>query len=244
VVYFETNNLPEKRKEFNDKWFKSNDISSGLLNFNYNVLMSLKEGAAIMTFGDMDTFPVWMLQDVPGIRKDVTVLNLSLLAIQEYRNTMFQKLNIPEFIKEYTDGSTAESQKEIIDYIIKNKPEKLTLYVGTPAWKQIEEYEDNLYLIGLGFEYSTENIDNIALLKNNFENNYALDYLTNKFGYDISQGVVDYTNLNYLPGIIKLYQHYKLSGDTKKAEWMKQIGLTIANKTGGGWQIKASEILK
>ena len=85
IVYYEVGGVLDKRKEYNKLWYKSNDISSGVLNYNYNVLMSMKEGAAILTFGDNDTFPLWMLQDVLGIRPDVTVLNISLLNMHGFQ---------------------------------------------------------------------------------------------------------------------------------------------------------------
>jgi hypothetical protein len=244
VVYYETNNLPEKRKEFNLKWFRSNDVSSGILNYNYNVLMSMQQGGVILTFGDNDTFPIWMLQDVLGIRKDITVLNISLLTIPDYKEVLFKKLNIPMLSKEYPDGSTQENNDEILRFIIENKPAGLPLYISTPAWKNLEEYENNLYLVGLVMQYSKENMDNMALLKNNFENKYALDYITNNFSFDISRGVVQKMSVNYLPGIIKLYQHYSLSGDKEKAGKIKQLGLLIADKAGDDWKKKASEMLK
>jgi hypothetical protein len=93
-------------------------------------------------------------------------------------------------------------------------------------------------------EYSNESIDNIALLKNNFENKYALDYLENRFEYDISAGMVDRTNINYLPGIFKLYEHYSLSGDIARAQKMKELGLIVAQKGGQDWYSKALSILK
>ena len=244
VVYYETHGINEKRAEFNKIWFKSNDLSPGILNYNYNVLMSMKQGGAIITFGDNDTFPIWMLQDALGIRTDITVLNVSLLTIPEYRNSVFRKLNIPEFLVEYKDKAPFETQKEISDYIIKNKPDELPLYTSTPAWKQFQDYNENLYIVGLVMEYSKENLDNIALLKNNFDNKYALDYIHNQFNFDISQGIVNRNNVNYLPGIIKLYQHYSLSGETVKANKIKELGLLIADKGGEDWKQKAIEVFE
>ncbi|MBN1186932.1 MAG: hypothetical protein JXB49_31940 [Bacteroidales bacterium] len=244
VVFYESNNDMEGRAEFNQKWFKSNELSVGILNYNYNVLMSMRDDGAILAFGDNDTFPIWMLQDVLNIRPDVTVMNVHLLSIHDYRERIFKKLNIPDLPGEFPKGSTAESQKEIIDHIIKNKPAGLPLYIGTPAWKQFKEYDEDLYIVGLALEYSEENIDNIALLKNNFENKYALDYIRNQFSYDISQGIVNRINVNYLPGIIKLYEHYKLSGETENAEHIKTLGLVIAERGGEDWQKKVAELFE
>ncbi len=66
-------------------------ISRPLQDYGYNMLAGLPQGAVLLTNGDNDTYPPLALQSGLDLRRDVVVLNISLLNLPAYGEAQFKR---------------------------------------------------------------------------------------------------------------------------------------------------------
>ncbi len=209
-------------------WYHSEDYSPGLATWNYNMLVNLAPQAILFTNGDNDTYPAWVLQQVQDFRRDVTVINSSMITIQSYRDLVCQALGIPELkLDEEKAGGRLDLQKAIIDHF--NEKSNRPLYLAISLHPQLRDMmEDDLYLVGMAFRYDTKDFDNLPVLRQYYEQEMLTDQLGGSLHPDPAAGVLSRSNLNYLPALITLLKHYRETGEQtwllRVKKHIRQIG--------------------
>ncbi len=208
------------------KLFEINRISSGALNWGYNVLTEVTENGIVFTAGDNDTYALWIVQEALNYRKDVTVINTSMIQLDDYRAKLFKEKGIAPF--DFDKNELFETK--LFKHIFENNA-KISVHVSTSASAQFTDttITENLYLTGLTYVYSKVDVENIAVIKRNFEKRFLLDHLTKTFSY--SYGDLDSRIKHmYLPGLMKLYFHSKTADDLEGIVYYKGLIDAIAKE--------------
>lgn len=229
----------ETYSKFCKLWKDSGEIATGILSWNYNALIGLEPNAILLTHGDNDTYPSWMLQEVDAVRPDVTVLNVHLLRNRAYCDRMFKQLGIALYPEEAGDAAVWDTDLlPVVDHIMEGTAQPLYLNVTLPRTIR-ESYEEVLYTVGLAFRYSTTPFDNIAMIRENYEQKFLMDYLRMGFAVDEKATVLNAMNVNYLPAFVSLYKDYVKRNELAKATEIKKVLLNIGRANGKEKQILA-----
>ena len=235
-----------KEKQLKDlakRMLKANIYSNANLKWNYNALQSAQANAVFISNGDMDGLPKLVLQYGQGVRKDIlTVSKWFLAQFEDYRATVFKKLGIPKPSKKQTQfQSLSDYADYLAAYILKTSKRPAYISAGTPIqFFRDQGIKDNIYLVGNALKYAQKDFDNTAIIKQNIEEKYFLEYLLNNFQQHPEDEIVKtQMNLTYLPAFVHMKKHYQKKKKTQKVDFYNRLIERIASESG-----RKEEVLK
>jgi hypothetical protein len=218
------------------RMLKANIYSNANLTWNYNALQSIEKNGIIISNGDMDGMPKWVLQYGDNVRPDVLCLSKWLLAqYDDYRKDAMQKAGINRLAKKASDFETMSGYADYLAAaFLKQSKRPAYISAGTPIqFFRDHGIEDQIYLVGNALKYSETAFDNTEFIKKNVEEKYFLEYLFNNFQKHSEDEVVKgQMNLTYLPAFIHLKKHYQKLNKSKEVAHYDQLIQHIATESG------------
>lgn len=203
----------ENRLRYAKKMHEAGILSTSLLNYSYNVLMSVDAEAVLFTEGENTTLPLLALQDIWNVRPDVTVLNLDMMTYSHYRKSKFESSNL--ILNTIADSDPDFKQLLCAALPVENAGRKF-YYALTLTKDNITSLKDQLYVVGLASQLSQTRIDNISLIRENLEKRFLMDYLSVDFNGTSQFDTGNVLSANYLVPFLLLYEHYQKNADIVK----------------------------
>ncbi len=161
--------------------------------YGWNMINFLEDDALLITNGDNDTFPLWYLQQVEGVRPDVDIVNLSLIQINWYIEQLKDR-DVPmsftydeiERMTPYWTRDPESGELKLVSLrditlhdIIRENNWKRPIYFAVTV-DDFQGYYDNLELEGMVFKLLPDKGKHMINVEKTYENvfeNYRYDSL-------------------------------------------------------------------
>lgn len=176
IMLAEVLNEADQRIELAKEVYEAKLIYPSLLNYSYNVLMSTGQEGILVVEGEHSTIPLWVLQDVMGVRQDVKILNLDLIQHCEFLSTWLEEIQLNGL-----DASGNIEKSTLLRELPLSNPDKDFYYALTLSNKDLIPVEERLYVVGLASMHTEIEFDNYQVLQQNVEKKFLMDYLTVNF---------------------------------------------------------------
>ncbi len=128
VIHYLERGEQEKMNVALRKILESGVIADEVMDYSYNMLACLEKDAILVTNGDNDTYPGWILTRVVGYRPDIRLVNQSLLNTDWYPRTLVTD-GVPAFV---TANSLDSLRKAIVEELESLRKTKGPIPEGGP----------------------------------------------------------------------------------------------------------------
>lgn len=204
---------------FGRRYFESGWFSPNLLQYAYNQLAGLPEGAIFIGNGDSELIPKVVLQGGLNKHRDKVIVPLSFLNSTDYVDSLCARLGIQAPKINPAPANWDEAADSIVRYLIE-KSGRPVYFAPTIGTERLKAFSDRLYSEGLVLRYSATPYDNLAVMKRNVEQRYLLDYLRVNFVPQKEWVSAGYLQLNYVVALQPLLRFYRESGDSARLVWL------------------------
>lgn len=172
------------------RFYESGLYPEGSLQYHYNELQGMDEGAVYLGANEGDIIGKLILQRVLGVHQDKILYDENAAMIPKYLKDVFEHIGIPFDEKYYWDELHSMWQEKTLAAVMKYifKHSKIPVYLSAHnMWTYNigeglpDEIKACLYNEGLTMRYSAKPYDNRAVKRRNIEKRYRLEYLRMPF---------------------------------------------------------------
>ena len=221
-----------------NKYYMSGQYPPEMLQYHFNELQGMEEGAVYIAPHEYDIIGKLILQLVKGVHRDKILYDENVAVWPEYIEAVFKRIGLDfnETIWQQLHSSyQEESYPAIFRHICANS--KRPVYVSAPSVASINlmegipaELKPCFYNEGLTLRYSPKPYDNMAVKRRNIESRYWLEYLRMSFEPESEHrrfaAPNTFCRMNYLELLKDQLPYYK-EHDQQRYVWLQDLMTAI-----------------
>ncbi len=203
-------------KQFAELLSKSNLYNAAEVEYNRNVLNSIEQKGILITNGNVDTYPLIMMQQLQGYRTDVGIVCVEWLNSKKYQEEVKKLLDIKQ------------SSSLSMDQLLTAKSLRPVYVALTMPPDFIQKNSNKLFCTGLAMKYSKSKLENLESLAYNWESLFVKSRMND----------AEQINRNYLFPVLMLKEYYSRTGNAEGEMELQQLSLQMAQRFKVEKQVK------